>query len=217
MRKNNLALNVNYYFMDYNNQLVLTGKLNNVGAPIRTNVADSYRTGIEIDGGIRFNQYFTWNANLTVSRNKIRNFTEVLYDYGVNYNQNNEVDIQHKNTDIAFSPNIISGSSFLYRPIGNIELGLLTKYVGLQYLDNTSNKGRSIDPYFINDLRLTYTLRPQGMREISVSILANNIFDVRYSSNGYTYGYFGGGAEERQNYYYPQAGRNYLIMVALRF
>jgi iron complex outermembrane receptor protein len=217
MRKNNLALNVNYYFMDYNNQLVLTGKLNDVGAPIRTNVADSYRTGIEIDGGIRFNQYFTWNANLTVSRNKIRNFTEVLYDYGVNYNQNNEVDIQHKNTDIAFSPNIISGSSFLYRPIGNIELGLLTKYVGLQYLDNTSNKGRSIDPYFINDLRLTYTLRPQGMREISVSILANNIFDVRYSSNGYTYGYFGGGAEERQNYYYPQAGRNYLIMVALRF
>jgi iron complex outermembrane receptor protein len=106
---------------------------------------------------------------------------------------------------------------FLYRPIKSIELGLLTKYVGLQYLDNTSNKGRAINPYFINDLRLTYTLKPQGMREISLSLLANNIFDVKYSSNGYTYGYYGGGMEERQNYYYPQAGKNYLLMVALRF
>jgi iron complex outermembrane receptor protein len=217
VRKNNVAFNVNYYFMDYNNQLVLTGKLNDVGAPIRTNVANSYRTGIEIDGGIRFDQHFTWNANLTVSQNKIKNFTEVLYDYGINYNQYNEVDIPHRNTDIAFSPNIIGGSNFLYRPIRNVELGLLTKYVGFQYLDNTSNKGRSIDPYLINDLRLTYTLKPQGMREISVSILANNIFDVKYSSNGYTYGYYGGGTEERQNYYYPQAGKNYLMMVALRF
>jgi len=217
MRRNNVALNVNCYLMDYNNQLVLTGKLNNVGAPIRTNVADSYRTGLEIDGGIRFNHYFTWNANLTLSQNKIRRFTEVLYDYGINYDQYQEVDIQHKNTDIAFSPNIISGSNFLYHPVKNVELGLLTKYVGLQYLDNTSNRGRVIDPYFINDLRLVYALKPQGMREISFSFLTNNIFDVKYSSNGYTYGYFGGGAETRQNYYYPQAGRNYLVMVALRF
>lgn len=217
VRKNNIALNINYYFMDYNNQLVLTGKLNDVGSPIRTNVADSYRTGIEIDGGIRFNQHFTWNANLTVSQNKIKNFTEVLYDYGVNYDQYNEVDKQHKNSDIAFSPSIISGSTFLYRPIKNVELGLLTKYVGLQYLDNTSNNGRTIDHYFVNDIRLTYTLRPQWMREFSVSLLTNNIFDVKYSSNGYTYGYFGGGSEARQNYYYPQAGRNYLMMMALRF
>lgn len=217
MRKNNIALNVNYYFMDYNNQLVLTGKLNDVGAPIRTNVADSYRTGIEIDGGIRFNQHFAWNANLTVSQNKIKNFTEVLYDYGANYDQYNEVDKQHHNADIAFSPNVIGGSNFLYRPMKSVEVALLTKYVGLQYLDNTSDKGRSIDPYFINDVRLTYTWKPQWMRELSVSLLANNIFEVKYSSNGYTYGYFGGGSETRQNYYYPQAGRNYLAMVAMRF
>ncbi|MBS1506943.1 MAG: TonB-dependent receptor [Bacteroidetes bacterium] len=217
MRKSNIALNVNYYFMDYNNQLVLTGKLNDVGASIRTNVADSYRTGVEIDGGIRFNQHFTWNANLTLSQNKIKNFTEVLYDYGTNYDQYNEVDKQHHNTDIAFSPNVIGGSNLQYRPMKSVELALLTKYVGLQYLDNTSDKGRSIDPYFINDLRLTYTWKPQWMRELSVSLLANNIFDVKYSSNGYTYGYFGGGSETRQNYYYPQAGRNYLMMVAMRF
>jgi len=217
MRKSKVALNVNYYFMDYNNQLVLTGKLNDVGGAIRTNVADSYRMGVEIDGGIRFNQHFAWNANLTLSQNKIKNFTEVLYDYGANGDQYNEVDIQHNNSDIAFSPNIIGGSNFLYRPVKNFEIGLLTKYVGLQYLDNTSNSGRVIDPYFINDIRLTYTLKPQWMREISFSLLANNIFDVKYSNNGYTWGYLGGGSETRQNYYYPQAGKNYLMMVALRF
>jgi len=219
LRKSNAALNVNYYFMDYNNQLVSTGKLNDVGAAIRTNVADSYRMGVEIDGGIRFNQHFTWNANLTLSQNKIKSFNEVLYDYGANYENDPpvEVDIQHNDTDIAFSPNVIAGSNFLYRPIKSFEIGLLTKYVGLQYLDNTSNSARVIDPYFINDLRLIYTIKPRGMREISFSLLTNNIFDVKYSNNGYTYGYFGGGTETRQSYYFPQAGRNYLMMVALRF
>jgi iron complex outermembrane receptor protein len=198
--------------MGYKNQLVLTGKLNNVGSAIRTNVADSYRAGIEIDGGINFNEHFTWNANLTLSQNKIKNFTEVLYDE--NYN---EVDVQHKNTDIAFSPNVIAGSVFLYHPIKNIELGLLTKYVGVQFLDNTSNRGRSIDPYFINDLRLSYTLKPLGMRELSIGLLLNNVLNVKYSSNGATYPYIYGGQTYSDNYYYPQATRNFLVMVAMRF
>jgi iron complex outermembrane recepter protein len=217
MRKNNLAININYYLMDYKNQLVLTGKLNDVGAAIRTNVADSYRTGIEIDGGIRFNQHFAWNANLTLSQNKIKNFTEVLYNYGANYDQNVEVDIQHKNPDISFSPDVIGGSVFLYNPIKSLELGLLTKYVGLQYLDNTSNSGRVISSYFVNDLRLSYTWKQSWMREFVFSLLLNNIFNELYSNNGYTYGYYAGSAEIRQNYYYPQAGRNYLLMVAMRF
>jgi iron complex outermembrane receptor protein len=89
--------------------------------------------------------------------------------------------------------------------------------VGLQYLDNSSDKSRSIDPYFINDMRLTYSVKPNWMRELSVSLLLNNFRDVKYSSNGYTWGYLGGGTEARQNYYYPQAGRNYLLMVAMRF
>lgn len=217
MRKSIFALNINYYLMDYKNQLVLTGELNDVGAAIRTNVAASYRTGIEIDGGIRFNQHFTWNANLTISKNKIKDFTEVLYDYGINYDEYNEVPRQHHNTDISFSPNVIAGSTLLYKPIGNFEIGVLSKLVGQQYLDNTTAADRKINSYFVNDLRLNYTLHPPFMREVSISLLANNLFDTKYASNGYTWGYLGGGTEERQNYYYPQAGRNYMAMVALHF
>ncbi len=216
VRNSKYALNINYYRMDYKNQLVLTGKLNNVGSALRTNVDNSFREGIEIDGGIKLGSKFTWNANLTLSRNKIRNFTEVLYDYGVNYDQYLIVEKTHHNTDISFSPSVISGSSFSYFPIRALDITLLAKYVGLQFLDNNSDPGRKIDAYFINDLRFRYTLKPQGIREISLGILVNNILDAKYSSNGYTYGYFGGGSEVRQNYYYPQAGRNFLIMMTIR-
>jgi iron complex outermembrane receptor protein len=210
-------LNVNYYLMDYNNQLVLTGKLNDVGTPIRTNVDKSYREGIEVEGGLRLTTRLAWNANVTLSRNKIRNFTELLYDYGVNYDEYNEIQRQHKNTDISFSPNVIVGSILSYSIIKNVDLALLTKYVGKQYLDNTSDESRKINPYFKNDLRLTCTLHPARMREVTFSFLLNNVLDVKYVSGGYTYGYFGGGQETRQNYYSPQAGRNYLAMLALRF
>jgi iron complex outermembrane receptor protein len=216
-RKNNFNVNVNYYLMNYQNQLVPTGKLNDVGAAIRTNVDESYRTGVEVEGMIRLSSKFSWNANITLSQNKIKNFNEVIYDYGDNFDEYNEVVNIYSNSDISFSPNVIAGSGLIFIPIKHIELGLLTKYVGKQFLDNTSNDSRSIDSYFTNDLRLSYTVKPSFMREISLSLLANNIFDVEYSSNGYTYGYRGGATEYRQNFYYPQAGRNYMMMLALRF
>lgn len=216
-RKNNLVLNLNYYLMNYKNQLVPTGELNDVGAIVRTNVDDSYRTGVEIESSIRLSSRISWNANLTLSQNKIRNFNEVMYDYGTNFDEYNEVVTKYTNSDISFSPNVVAGSGLFYVPVKNVEVGLLTKYVGKQYLDNTSNANRSIDSYFTNDLRLTYSVRPSFMRELSVSLLANNIFNTLYSSNGYTYGYLGGDTEYRQNFYYPQAGRNYLLMLVLRF
>ncbi len=217
LRKNKIVLNANYYLMSYQNQLVLTGKLSDTGASIRTNADESYRTGIELDGALRLGSKFSWNANLTLSQNKILNFNEVLYDYGANFDQYNEVERSYKNTDISFSPNVIAGSGFSYHPISAVDFTLLSKYVGKQYLDNTSNEVRKIDGYFINDLRLTYTWKPIHLRELSISLLVNNILDVKYSSNGYTYGYLGGPTEYRQNYYYPQAGRNFLAMVAIRF
>jgi iron complex outermembrane receptor protein len=216
-RKTNFTFNANYYLMDYTNQLVLTGAVNDVGASIRTNVDKSYRTGIELESSLRLSNRFTWGANLTLSQNKIRNFREVLYDYGVNFDEYTVIENEYRNSDIPFSPNVIAGSIWSFTPVAGLEASLLTKYVGKQFLDNTSNEARSLDAYFLNDLRLTYTFKPKFMREISISGLVNNLFDVLYESNGYTWGYYGGPTEYRQNYYYPQAGRNYMLMVALRF
>jgi iron complex outermembrane recepter protein len=146
-------LQVNYYLMNYKNQLVLTGEINDVGASVRTNVDKSYRMGVEVDGLIRLSRKLTWNANLTLSRNKIEEFKEVLYDYGENFDEYNVIENIYKNTEISFSPSVIFGSSLSFAPFKNFEMTLLSKFVGQQYLDNTSNEKRSLDPYFINDLR----------------------------------------------------------------
>ncbi len=213
------AFSANYYLMEYRNQLVLTGAINDVGASLRTNVDNSYRTGIEFEGTVKLSNRLRWNANLTLSRNKISSFTEVGYDYGDNweFSPAQETTKQYTNTDISFSPNVIAGSMLSYLPFRNAEVTLLTKYVGQQYLDNTSNANRKIDAYLVNDIRFSYTWRPSFIKEIAFSVLLNNVFDEMYSSNGYTWGYAGGGAVFRENYYYPQAGRNFLAMISLKF
>lgn len=216
-RKNGYSLSANYYLMSYKDQLVLTGALNDVGASLRTNVDKSYRTGIELEATGRLTSKFSLGANLTLSENKISEFKEVLYDYGADFDEFNVIENIYSSSDISFSPNVIMGGVFSYTLFKGMEASLLTKYVGKQYLDNTSNESRRLDPYFVNDLRLVYTLHPKFMREISISLLANNLLDAKYESNGYTYGYFGGPTEIRQNYYYPQAGTNFMMMLALRF
>jgi iron complex outermembrane receptor protein len=217
LRKNKFSLNGNLYWMNYQNQLVLTGAINESGSSIRTNVGKSYRAGLELDGRINLSAKFSVTANLTFSQNKIKKFTEVLYDYGVNFDEFNEVQNEYTDTDIAYSPNVISGSGLSYKPFRGFEATWLLKHVGKQFLDNTSNDQRSIDTYTTNDLRLSYTFNPAGMREVSFSFLLNNILDVEYESNGYTYGYLGGSTAYRQNFYYPQAGRNFMAMMSLRF
>ena len=207
----------NMYYMDYKDQLILTGELNDVGAAIRTNVPESYRLGIELDGAVRFNDYFMWTANLTLSRNKIGTFTEVLYDYGAAFDEFNIVENTYENTDIAYSPNVIAGSQLTFNPVKEAELTLLSKYVGDQYLDNTSNERRQIDAYFVNDIRMSYSFSTSGIREVKLSVLVNNIFDTLYASNGYTFGYSGGPEYVvRENYLYPQATRNFMATLTLR-
>lgn len=213
----NYMLKANYYLMDYRDQLVLTGQVNDVGASIRTNVDKSYRMGIELEGALKISERFSWNANVTLSRNKIKEFTEVYYDYGAGFDEYNEVSVTHRDTDISFSPNVIAGSGLNYKVFKNLEATLLTKYVGSQYLDNTSNSQRSIDAYVVNDLRFSYTVHPTFMKEIGLSLLINNILEEEYESNGYTWGYAGGGQQYRENYYYPQAGRNFMAMLTLKF
>ncbi len=216
-RGERFSYSVNYYWMNYKNQLVLTGALNDVGASIRTNVLKSYRTGIELEVKWAVATQFMWAANLTFSQNKIKNFTEVLYNYGNNFDQFDEIKNNYHSPDISFSPNVIAGSSLSFKLFKGFEATLLTKFVGKQYLDNTSTHNRKIDPYIVHDARLVYTLSPKGTNQFTFSLLLNNILDVKYASNGYTYGFLGGVTTYRQNYYYPQAGRNFMAMVGMRF
>lgn len=211
------SFQANYYLMDYKNQLVLTGELNDVGANIRQNVPESYRMGVEIVTAYQFTDQLKWEGNMTLSRNKIKNFTEVIYNYGTNFDEFNIEETVYTDTDISFSPNVIGGSQFTYSPFDGFEASILSKYVGKQFLDNTSNDSRSIDAYFVNDLRVSFDFPLESVKRVNVSLLVNNVLDVEYSSNGYTFGYAGGDFVVRENYFYPQAGRNYLLALNLRF
>ena len=201
-----LKLQANGYYMGYKNQLVLTGQLNDVGSSIRQNVDKSYRAGIELDGTYMFTGKFGLNLNATFSRNKIQSFDEVI---------DPEI-IPHSDTDISFSPSVISSGQLIWKPLDGLEINFISKYVGEQYLDNTQNDNRSLDAYWVNNLRLGYTLKDVVFKEIEINLLVNNIFDAKYSSNGYTYSYNYEGLVT-ENFYYPQAGVNYLVGLNLRF
>lgn len=211
------SFQANYYLMNYSNQLVLTGELNDVGAFVRTNAGESYRMGVELQGMLKLSDRLLWKANLTLSRNKIAEYTEILEDYGADFSGFDLVENTYKDTDIAFSPAVIAGSSLAFTPFRNAELTLLTKYVGKQYLDNTENDARSIAAYVVNDLRLSYSWKPAFLKEMNFSLLINNILDEKYESNGYTWGYLAGPTEYRENYFYPQAGRNFIGMISIKF
>jgi iron complex outermembrane receptor protein len=199
--------------MNYKNQLVLTGKVNDVGEAIRTNVPESYRMGVEIETGIQVSKVLKIKANATFSNNKIKNFTETI----VNYDGGANVEKQYAETDIAFSPSTIFGSQILYNPVKNLELGFLSKYVGKQYLDNTTNENSKLNSYFTNDLRAIYTIKGKTLKEVNFSFLVNNIFNTLYESNGYTYSYISEKQTITENFYYPQAGTNVLFGVNLKF
>ncbi|KYG83290.1 TonB-dependent receptor [Roseivirga echinicomitans] len=217
VNKSKFAFEANYYLMDYKDQLVLTGEVNDVGSSIRTNVADSYRMGIELQAGVELIRGLELNANLTLSENKIKNFEEVLYDYGAAFDEYNEVRNNYTDADISYSPSVIAGGQLTYKPTSGLSLSLLSKYVGDQYLDNTSNENRKIDAFFINDFRVNYSIKPSFVKELTLNLLVNNIFNVEYESNGYTFGYFGGANYEvRENYLYPQAGTNFLLSLGLK-
>jgi iron complex outermembrane receptor protein len=210
------TFHANYYLMRYKDQLVLKGVVNDVGASVRINAGESYRTGLELEGAFKLAPKLQWNANLTLSRNKIQSYTEVLEDYGDNFDEFKVVEVEHKKTNISFSPDIIAGSQLIFHPFSGSEIALLTKYVGKQYLDNTSNEARTLDAYLTNDVRISYTWQPQHVKAVVFSFLINNILNETYESNGYTWGYLAGSYTYRANYYYPQAGRNFMAMLSIR-
>lgn len=215
------SYNVNLYYMNYHNQLVLTGQLNDVGAYVRDNVANSYRAGIEIDGAYKISPKFTLGGNLAISRNKIADFTEYIDDYAAT--EFFQEEITYTDTDIAFSPNAIASAILDYKPFKNFEISLLNKYVGSQFMDNTMNDNRMLDAFWTTDLRLNYALRPRFVKNMEFTLMVYNIFNKLYEPNGYTFSYFlpgqGGVGREltTENFYYPMAGTNFLAGVKMRF
>jgi iron complex outermembrane receptor protein len=201
------------YYMHYTDQLVLTGKINDVGAYTRTNIPKSYRAGIEFVAAVRPASWFNVSANFALSKNKVQDFAEYIDDYD---NGGQKVN-QYSSTDIAFSPNMVGGATITFIPIKNAELSFISKYVGKQYLDNTQNETRKLNAFYTQDARLIYTISKKWLKELNIILQANNVFDKKYEPNGYTFSYYYGGSLTTENYYFPMAGRNYAVGVNVRF
>ena len=213
-RNEKIKLNINSYYMLYSNQLVLTGELDDVGTPIRTNSGNSYRLGIEIDNFLKLSEKTSFQTNLTLSSNKnkeiISKINGEIYNYG--------------KTNISFSPNLIASNIFSYMPNEYTTISLLSKYVGDQYMSNNDSKNSMLESYFINDLNFTYQIKTNKLFDsIIFSALINNLFDIEYISNGYYYTYDDTWSNPGEVVtldgagYYPQATRNFLFGVSLKF
>lgn len=198
----------NNYAMFYSNQLVLTGELDNSGAFIRTNAGASSRIGSEAMITLKLTDHLYWNANSTISQNTITG--EFVEDFG------DGVSIIHNNTDISYSPSIIAANAFLYKLDNGLDIELSTKYVGKQFLDNTSNEDRKLPSYTFSNLRIAYDWDPPYIGKIQFTGLINNIFDAKFSSNGYTYSYLAGDIIT-ENFVYPQAGINFMAGMNIQF
>jgi iron complex outermembrane receptor protein len=189
-------LNSNVYYMAYKDQLILTGRLDDVGNPIRANTEKSYRLGFEFDATIALSEKFTLRPNFTLSSNKNVDLAVDGEYYGT--------------TKIAYSPEVIAGNVVVYKPLKGLYLSLLQKYVGEQYMNNIELPAAKLADYFVNDFNASYEIIPNKIfKSITITALVNNIFDKKYVSNGYMYDVY--------PYYYPQAGTNFLIGLNLKF
>ncbi|MFP5437296.1 MAG: TonB-dependent receptor [Bacteroidia bacterium] len=194
------SINANAYYMRYKDQLVLTGAINDVGAPIYANSGDSYRSGVEIDATIYATDYFILRPNVAISMNRNINF----------YNEGDAGVQNLGNTEIAFSPSIISGGQFIFLPVKNLQIALLSKYVGEQYMDNLETASGKLSAYYVQDANISYDIPMTSVfKSISFSVLLNNITNKKYISNGFMWG--------TDPYYYPQATFNVLGGVSLKF
>jgi len=207
-------LNINGYYMKYKNQLVLTGQLNDVGAPIRANSGDSFRIGLEVDGLFALSDKWILQPNFTVSQNKNQDF--VFQRDGVLQNLGS--------TNIAFSPDFIAANRLTFIPIQNLQLSFLSKYVGEQFMGNIDAEGSKLKAYFVNDLNVSYQLEMKKVfKSIRFDVLVNNIFNLEYESNGYFYTFDddfsspGTVTTVEGAGFYPQAGINFLAGMTLLF
>lgn len=202
------SINVNAFYMKYKDQLVLTGQLNDVGASVRENIDDSYRFGIEVDANVKLLEKFHWSPSITISSNKNKNLS-YLWGGEMTY---------FGTRDIAFSPTVVASNALTFLPVEGMNVSLLTKFVGEQYMSNIEAKNSKLDSYFVNDLSVNYEFPvKKWFKSIGVSLLANNIFDVKYVSNGYYWSDYDGENAIDGAGYYPQATFNILAGLTLKF
>jgi iron complex outermembrane receptor protein len=212
--------------MQYKNQLVLTGEINDVGAYTRTNIENSYRRGVEIEGAFRLNSKINLAANITLSENKINDYTAYIdnWDTGIQQEAN------YNNTDLAFSPNIIWSSMINYKLNTNTSIDFISKYVGKQFIDNTHSIDRVLNDYLINNLRISYEWKNKIFKTAKITLQINNLLNNEYVSNAWVYRFISDNFDPRESDpyvnadgergynmagYFPQATRNYLLGVTL--
>ena len=226
LSSNNFKLGINAYYMIYENQLVLTGQINDVGAYTRTNIDYSERKGIEIEASYQFNDKLNWAGNATFSENKITNFTE----YVDNWDTWGQERILHENTDISFSPDLIWASTFSYKLFDKLNAQFISKYVGDQYIDNTSSTDRMLDAYLVHNGRLSWNLNSRLFSSAKLTFQVNNLLNEKYANNAWVYRFTSEGwnptdsdpyvnTNSEGGYdmagYFPQAGRNFLVAISL--
>jgi len=214
IRQNKWLLDVQLYYMMYNNQLVNTGKINDVGAYTRTNIDQSFRRGIEINAQYKVHPRLSLQAHTTLSQNKILNFTEYIDDY----DNGGQIENNYKMTDISLSPSVLAFAQISSQPIPSLpqlQWDITGRYVGRQYLDNTSNMERSIDPYFTLNTMLQYHFNINKAYHFTVNLSVQNILNTQYVSKGYTFSYIYDGMQT-YNYFFPQAGRQYYLTFQTR-
>ncbi|HYO22790.1 MAG TPA: TonB-dependent receptor, partial [Flavisolibacter sp.] len=211
-RDRNYNAGATLYYMKYTNQLVLTGKINDVGAYTRTNIDDSYRLGIELQAGTVLTRWARASANLTLSRNKVKNFQEYIDDYD---NGGQKIN-RYAETDISFSPAVTGAATITLTPIQKFSIDLLSRYVGKQYLDNTSNEARKLNAFYTQDIRAIYSFSKAWIKNTDLILQVNNVFNKKYEPNGYTFSYYYGNELTTSNYYFPMAGINWMVGLNVR-
>ncbi|MEN9952259.1 MAG: hypothetical protein RLZZ520_527 [Bacteroidota bacterium] len=202
-----MKLAITTYYMHYKNQLVLTGKINDVGAYTRTNIPVSYRAGIEIESNFIISEKIQFLNNIALSSNKVKNFTEYYDDYDAGGQKTNF----YSSSTIAFSPAIVENATLSYKPFEQTEVRLNSKYVSRQYLDNTSRIDRSLAPFFVQDIMVNHIFKTKSISSIELLFQVNNIWNKLYAPNGYTFSYLFNNQMSINNYYYPMAERNVMI------
>jgi len=233
-----VLLQANLYYMDYKDQLINTGEINNVGSPIMTNVAESFRSGVELESAVKITKALQWNLNLTLSQNKIKNYIDHVDNWDAWYDTTGTEPYQFVDTvgttDISFSPSIIMATELSFAHNG-FKVSLSGKYIGRQYIDNTSNVDRSLAPYFVSDLMVAYSFHTKLFKEVQIKLKVNNLLNEKYVTNAWVYQYKSGDGSYDGSYgdifstpaskpgyynmagYFPQALINVLGGISIKF